>query len=892
MSFLNATLLAGVLAASVPVILHLLARQKPKRVVFPGVTFLTSRLAHQKSRLKIRRWWLLALRVLAVIAFALVLARPHIDVSTASSWTTIGVFGLAAVGLIALASVSFSRNLARGLSWSLLVASIVAMLAFGVGAIGTLASGKTPELRSDQPAAVAILIDNSPSSSWLIGDAESSTRLAVATRRANELLRRLPTGSRVSVIDRSAAPVSFALDLAAARSRLNQLKPLADVARIDRRIEAAIELVRTSELTNRHVIVITDLAEPTWNRDLPNNIESSRLNAASREDVHVSLLDVLADGATEPFNRSLSIPRFVDSVPSADAAIPITFDVDLSASAAQPSQQTATVQLQLYDNDPSLPVVRDGQTVLPRLRTVDRGSVEMNQGRTTEAVLSLPPLPRGTYHAVIELIGEDQFAWDNRRYLTIDLPEPTAALIVGELPDEVQVIAAALAAPHQIDDPSAPYRIDTVLYDDLNAIDWKPFGLVVLIDPPVRYDSVNETWVGAVDGLSTAMLEQLTDRVAGGAGLLVCLGPSTQLVDSSNVASGTDTSTDTGVASLLPKLVRVWRVPEPGTFWQVPSPPHPIFEPLTRPSTTPNWSDFRVRRFWQTQSQSEPQTNPTNRPLTPPDDWNVAATLARRSEIGTDDQAALGGMPAVLTRAFGQGRIAVTTTPLPALGPVTRTWNDLFTSSDAWPAFVTVRNASSWLAGSQSDPKTLLVGQTAVLEVDTGIFETDPSLTLEPGSWQVFPSGRLPFEPQVQAVDESAILSIRDLSTPGTYFLRRFATSAPKTSGGGVSANLPLAWSNSGRIEIEDLEKWFGRRSEQESDDRDEQQVSRWSINDDVDQVSLVSDGGGGGAISLHGPLMLLAVLVFVVEQLLSNHFYGNDRSQAKTGRLQTGTIG
>ncbi|TWT95010.1 BatA domain-containing protein [Neorhodopirellula pilleata] len=890
MSFLNATLLAGMLAASVPVILHLLARQKPQRVVFPGVTFLTSRLTHQKSRLKIRRWWLLALRILAVVVFALVLARPHIDVSSASSWTTIAVLGFVAFGLIALASVSFSRNLSRGLSWSLLIAAMVALSAFGVGAIAVFASGKVSELRNEQPAAVVILIDNSPGSAWTTGDADSPSRLAVANQRANELLQRLPAGSRVGVIDRSAAPVSFALDLAAARSRLNQFEPLAVVAPIDQRIEAAIELVRTSELTNRHVIVITDLAEPTWNRDVPKNVQSSRLSAAARADVRVSLLDILDDDATVAFNRSLSIPRFVDTVPSAGAAIPISVDVDLSvrsneqdstvqsATAQSATVQSATVQLLLYENDSSLPVVRDGETVLPRLRAVDRVSVDIHSDRTTEVVLSLPPLPRGTYHAVIELVGDDSFAWDNRRYLTIDLPEAASALIVGDQPDEAQVIAAALVAPHNLDDPSAPYRIETVNYRDLTAIDWKPFDLVVMIDPPVHYDSTANSWVGSPDGLSTAMLEQLTDRVAAGAGLLISLGPSTQLVNSSRVAS------DTGTASLLPKLVRVWRVPEPGTFFQVSSPPHPMMEPLTRPSTRPNWSDFRVRRFWQTEPlwQPELQSDPAG-------DWNVVATLAQRSETSTDDADEGNPRAAILTRSFEQGRIAVTTTPLPALGPVTRTWNDLFTSSDAWPAFVTVRNASSWLVGSQSDPKTLLVGQTALLRVDTAPSEAKPIDAIEPGQWQVFPSGRLPFKPQLQSVAESEVLSIRDLSTPGTYFLRRFDISTTKTTGGGVSANLPVSWSSSHRVEIEDLEKWFDVASDQETGD---QRESRWAITDDVDEISLVSDGSGSGALALHGPLMLLAVFVFVGEQLLSNHFYGNDRRLAKPDRAFVGAGG
>lgn len=849
MSFLNATLLAGVLAASVPIILHLLARQKPERVVFPGVAFLTSRLTHQKSRLKIRRWWLLALRVLAVIAFALVLARPHIDASAASSWTTIAIVGIAALGLIVLASISFSRNLSRGLSWSLLVASVLAMLVFGAGAIGTISSGKTPDLRMDQPAAIAIIIDNSPGSNWKMSDADSPTRLAIATRQANELLERVPSGSRVSVVDRSASPVSFSLDLAAARSRLNQLKPLAVASPIAQRIEAGIDLVRTSELTNRHVIVITDLSESTWLADLPETAESSRLNSAGREGVRVSLLNLGLDESAESFNQFLSLPQLADSTPTANVAIPISVEVGIHSASEQLKKQTATVQLQLFENDPSLPVVRDGETVLPPLRTVDRASVTIEKGRVNEVVLSLPPLPRGTYHAVVELVGEDQFSWDNRRFITVDLPKPPRVLVVGDQPEELGVIASALTAPHEVGDPSAPYAIDKVSYRDLTAVDWEPFDLVILIDPPIRFEPTRAGWIASADGLSSAMLEQLTEKVEGGAGLMLSLGPSSERVEARDESKAVASES----ISLIPQLVRTWRVPDPGSFWQIDRTRHPIFEPLSRPSTKPNWSDFRIRRYWQVESG----------------DWDVIATMPQPSiNDGSRDSS-----PAVLTRSLGQGRVAVTTTPLPALGRLTRTWNDLFTSGDAWPAFVTVRAMAAWLSGWEPDRTTLLVGQSAVLN---GLNSDDATTT-----WQVFPSGRLPFAPKIQSdVASGKTLTLNDLSTPGTYFLREFGAELTGFPVKGVSANLPTEWSNGKSIDVVQLEKWFGPQDNELSND-----PNAWSITDQVDAIALGSTGSGG-AISLHGPLMLLVVLLFIGEQLLGNRFYGNGRTTATTRRL------
>ena len=76
MTFLNATLIFGAGAVAVPIVLHLIARREPRKVVFPSVRFLTKRFDSNRSRLQVRRWWLLALRIAALVALALALARP------------------------------------------------------------------------------------------------------------------------------------------------------------------------------------------------------------------------------------------------------------------------------------------------------------------------------------------------------------------------------------------------------------------------------------------------------------------------------------------------------------------------------------------------------------------------------------------------------------------------------------------------------------------------------------------------------------------------------------------------------------------------------------------------------------------------------------------------
>ncbi|MFG0287760.1 MAG: BatA domain-containing protein [Rhodopirellula sp. JB044] len=933
MSFLSATLLIGTLAAGIPVALHLLARQPPRRVVFPSVAFLQRQLTTQTSRLRIRRWWLLALRIIALIVFALVLARPHIDSAMASAWTTVALVALATLALLILASVAFSKGLGRRLAWSLLAVGVLLAVVTGIGAVRAIATGRKPEFANNRPLALALVIDNSPASAWTSAggfrveesDAESSsgsspdtlntlftsalagTRLSTAKSHAREIIDRLPSGSRVAIIDRSTSPAGFSLDLAAARSRIAQLKPIASPMSITDRTRSAIELVRTSDLGERHVVVISDMARPTWENDIPETIERSPLRPSNHEDVPVHVLNVhetSALGASDTastaeqhqrtgtelptINPWLSPPQVADVAPSPGVAIPIRFDVGVwresptggssGAGIGTPIDAkgfTATVQMSLYQRDPSLPVVRDGNLVLPPLRSVDRASIQLSGSGTNfrdEVILTLPPLPRGTHHAVIELIGDDRFMWDNWRFLTIDLPEPPNVLIVGDDADETRVLATAMTAPHSPGDESASYRVQTVVFRDLAAVNWKTFDMVALIDPPLRYSKNQEQIVGTNEGLSSAILEQIAGVVTRGGGLMVSLGPSSEVL--TEAQPGLAQKGDTAIRWIVPPLIRSWRVPSPGTFWRISSPTHPVFNSLIRPSSMPNWSDFRVQRYWQVGTDDSPAGfESDSAPLA--SSWEILARYAAASNNSADSAAA-----AVLTRRLGEGRIAVTTTPLPALGQKTRKWNELFSASDAWPAFMTVRGLAAFLTGIDRRDATILTGQTAVVTPDTAtttVRSASPTGFAGGSSNETRDtSGESPAELSTSVELYSPgqntgrtipwtrpPITVRDTDTPGTYFLRG------TNLWSGFSANLSPEWSRGETTSIETLRAWFGD--------------SNWSLQRDPRSLSLTGSASGSTAVSLHAPLTLLVVIVFLAEQLLSNRFYraARDRGDA-----------
>ena len=76
--FLHPWLLAGLAAAGIPVLLHLLERQQPPTVVFPAVRYLVAATEAHQRRLRLQNWLLLLLRTLLIALLVLAAAGPTV----------------------------------------------------------------------------------------------------------------------------------------------------------------------------------------------------------------------------------------------------------------------------------------------------------------------------------------------------------------------------------------------------------------------------------------------------------------------------------------------------------------------------------------------------------------------------------------------------------------------------------------------------------------------------------------------------------------------------------------------------------------------------------------------------------------------------------------------
>ncbi len=93
MIFLNPAVLFGLLAASIPVLIHLFNLKKLKKIEFSTLAFLKELKKNKIRKIKLKQWILLALRVLIILFIVMAFARPtlrsvHIGGTTSAAKTT------------------------------------------------------------------------------------------------------------------------------------------------------------------------------------------------------------------------------------------------------------------------------------------------------------------------------------------------------------------------------------------------------------------------------------------------------------------------------------------------------------------------------------------------------------------------------------------------------------------------------------------------------------------------------------------------------------------------------------------------------------------------------------------------------------------------------------
>ena len=78
MSLLNPALIFGLACAAIPIVLHLMMRAKPKKLLFPALQLIQKRRRQNVRRIRLRHLWLLLLRVFVLAILVAALMRPSL----------------------------------------------------------------------------------------------------------------------------------------------------------------------------------------------------------------------------------------------------------------------------------------------------------------------------------------------------------------------------------------------------------------------------------------------------------------------------------------------------------------------------------------------------------------------------------------------------------------------------------------------------------------------------------------------------------------------------------------------------------------------------------------------------------------------------------------------
>lgn len=398
--FAGAFVVAGLLAAAGPIVIHLLNRRRYQTISWAAMDFLREAIQRNRRILQLRDLLLMVLRVLCVFLFGLALARPYFTSTGDAAFERYLGVSVALLAAFALAMWSLFSS-SRGMKIATGAACLVAVLisAGGVYAIAEQQAASDMQAASSRaPVHAVLVIDNSLSMAY---ESLEGSLLDQARAKALDFLEQLPPESRVSVVPLCGAEQAFSFD--AYRSREDAREALQRIAVVDRAGSAltAIELAaqacqQAPELPTKRVIFIGDQQVSNW----PADAFDAALDRLAE-------LQVVQVGSGPRENLWVSDFRVQDGV--ADIETPTVFHATVEY-AGEVTQ--SNVQVTLFVDD--VPV--SSQTL----------ELEPGQARelTFKHLLDLPADPGQTNYVRAEIAvemtsGVDRLRNDNRRFLTV-----------------------------------------------------------------------------------------------------------------------------------------------------------------------------------------------------------------------------------------------------------------------------------------------------------------------------------------------------------------------------------------------------------------------------------------------------------------------------------------
>ena len=756
MSLMHPGLLLGLGLAIIPVLLHLLLKAKPKRLIFPALRLIQQNQRQNVQRMQLRHLWLLLLRILLILLIVLALTRPSLPAAnysfTSADWIRLLVVVAVAVGgYFGLTHWIKSKRLPRNeyltrrtLLRGGLGVTLILLLLLIVGwpytrRVVAEMKSPAPRLADNIPVTAIFLFDNSPSMGYR---KDNQTRLQSAQAIAREQLSRFPSGSKLAVtaLQNETSPV-FSLDLQAAKGRIDATEinasalPLNDrlrsmllVQEDDQRRETAEQSGPVEQKQDhflREIYLFTDLARSAWREDTSSLLrdELERLKSIS-----IYLIDVGESAPTNIGIREIRLTR--DTIPEGGT---LKLDAVLTASGNIKPDQT----IELYLGAPGGKQTKVGQK-----------NVTLDPGVERNLTFEVPNISGNYQQGEVRIVGTDPLAFDDVGQFTVQTLPPLKVLIVAENPSISKYWQMVLS--YLSSEKITSYVPEFVTTANFRSKEIASFDLVFLINVPA---------------LDASAWKKLHDFVSGGGGLGVVLGASSSVQTGTRrgdlidpVSYGTDAA-----QSVLPATLKAALSFSSPQSMDLRNTQHPFLKRLEDLSALTELGALEIQRYWKVEPVE------------------TGILIAKY----TDKNAT----PAIVERRLGQGRVVLLTTSVN-----NPEWNDFQTNP--W-FFVFVDQLSQYLSQLASQRCNYIIGS----EVGIAL-----SRIKKPKKVVV----RMPdFKQKSQEIkDDATSLLLRDLTSVGSYQVDAAEGNGSFHAGFSI-ANSPTE-DDLKRLEKTDLDSWLG----------------------------------------------------------------------------------
>ena len=442
--------IAGAIAMAGPVLIHLLNRRRFKTVNWAAMDFLREALERNRKMLHIRDILLLALRMLAVVLFGLVLARPFFKGAAAGAIWQALLLGLSLVVSIGfgIALVTSPKSGRKGL----LAGGVLA----GVAAAGyqlyglSRTSGDTSESMANARAPVhaVLLIDNSRS---LGVESLGGTLLDRAKGKGAEFIDSLPPESRITVIPLAGSEDPFTLDAYRnkddARRALDRVKLVDAEGEIRAGLEQAEQACQqTVDPPSKRVVLFTDLQASAWQSGLAPDLVR-----------RLSGLQVANVSTSPASNVWVSGFHIEDGLTSAEVPCRLLARVHASGPIAVGETSSATAGSESFEVQMKLLI--DGEEVASQ-------AIELTPGQEREIEFShqfdllADPLRPGSALATLvvqsELPSKDQLPADNRQQIVVPIVASLPVVFIDQYGDQENLEQNKIGETHALRHLLAP----------------------------------------------------------------------------------------------------------------------------------------------------------------------------------------------------------------------------------------------------------------------------------------------------------------------------------------------------------------------------------------------------------------------------------------------------